>query len=108
MIPGRFDERVADELLAETGGNPLALLELPRGLAPAHLAGGFGWPGALSLQGRIQETFLKRLDALPDETQQLLLVAAAEPTGDPALLWRAAERFGVTSAALAPAESARL
>ena len=108
VIPGRFDERVADELLTETRGNPLALLELPRGLSAAQLAGGFALPGALSLSGRIEESFRLRLEALPDETQQLLLVAAAEPVGDPALLWRAVERFGVTSAALAPAESAGL
>jgi DNA-binding CsgD family transcriptional regulator len=108
VIPGRFDERVADELLAETRGNPLALLELPRGLSAAQLAGGFGVPAALSLSSKIEESFRLRLAALPEQTQQLLLVAAAEPVGDPALLWRAAERFGVTSAALAPAESAGL
>src|SRR3954470_918678 len=108
VIPGRLDERVADVLLAETRGNPLALLELPRGLSAAQLAGGFGLPGALSLSGRIEESFRLRLEALPEETQQLLLVAAAERVGDPALLWRAAERFGVTRAALEPAESAGL
>jgi DNA-binding CsgD family transcriptional regulator len=108
VIPGRLDERVADQLVAEARGNPLALLELPRGLSPAQLAGGFGLPGALSLQGRIEQSFVQRLDALPDETQQLLLVAAAEPLGDPALLWRAAERLGITGAAPEPAESAGL
>src|SRR4051812_38331473 len=96
VLPGRLDERIADELLAETRGNPLALLELPRGLTAARLAGGFGLPGALSLQGRIEESFLARLEALPDDTQRLLLVAAAEPTGDPALLWRAAELLALT------------
>ena len=108
VIPGRLDERVADELLAETRGNPLALLELPRGLSPAQLAGGFGLPAALSLSGRIEESFGQRLEALPEDTLRLLLVAAAEPTGDPALLWRAAERLGITSPALEPAESAGL
>jgi DNA-binding CsgD family transcriptional regulator len=103
VIPGRLDERVADELLAETRGNPLALLELPQGLTAAQLAGGFALPGVLSLSGRIEESFLMRLEALPAETQRLLLVAAAEPTGDPALLWRAAERLEITSAALDPA-----
>src|SRR6185312_5159603 len=105
VIPGRLDERVADELLAETRGNPLALLELPRGLTAAQLAGGFGLPAALSLSGRMEESFRRRLEALPGDSQRLLLVAAAEPTGDPALLWRAAERLGVTGAALRPAES---
>ncbi len=108
VIPGRLDEGVADELLAETRGNPLALLELPRGLSAAQLAGGFALPGALSLSGRIEESFVKRLEALPAETQRLLLVAAAEPVGDPALLGRAAERLGITRAALEPAESAGL
>jgi DNA-binding CsgD family transcriptional regulator len=108
VIPGRLDERVADELLAETRGNPLALLELPRGLSAAQLAGGFGLPGALSLSGRIEESFVNRLEALPADTQRLLLAAAADPLGDSALLGRAAERLGITSAALEPAESAGL
>src|SRR5690348_14591066 len=85
VLPGRLDEAVADELLAEARGNPLALLELPRGLSAAQLAGGFGLPGALSLSGKIEESFRLRLEALPEDTQQLLLVAAAEPVGDPAL-----------------------
>src|SRR3954453_20941963 len=96
MIAGRLDDRVTDQLVAEARGNPLALLELPRGLSPAQLAGGFGVPAALSLQGRIEQSFLQRLEALPESTQRLLLVAAAEPLGDPALLWRAAERLGIT------------
>jgi DNA-binding CsgD family transcriptional regulator len=108
VIPGRFDERVADQLVAEARGNPLALLELPRGLTAAQLAGGFGLPGAMSLQGRIEESFLQRLEALPEGTQRLLLVAAAEPVGDPALLWRTAERLEITGRVLEPAESAGL
>jgi DNA-binding CsgD family transcriptional regulator len=107
-IPGRLDERVADQLLVEARGNPLALLELPRGLSPAQLAGGFGLPGALSLSGRIEERFVNRVERLPEDTQQLLLVAAAEPTGDPELLWSAAARLGIADAALDPAESAGL
>ena len=108
VIPGRLDDRVADQLVAEARGNPLALLELPRGLSPAQLAGGFGLPAALSRQGRIEQTFLRRLEALPPDTQRLLLVAAAEPLGDPALLWRAAERLEIASSARDPAESAGL
>src|SRR3954447_13474692 len=108
VIPGRLDEQVADQLVAEARGNPLALLELPRGLSAAELAGGFGLPGALSLSGRIEETFLERLERLPEDTQRLLLVAAAQPLGDPELLWRAAERLGLAGAALEPAESAGL
>jgi DNA-binding CsgD family transcriptional regulator len=107
-ILGRLDERVADQLLVEARGNPLALLELPRGLSPAQLAGGFGLSGALSLSGKIEESFANRVQALPEDTQRLLLLAAAEPTGDPGLLWSAAARLEIASAALYPAESARL
>jgi DNA-binding CsgD family transcriptional regulator len=103
-----LDVRVREQILAETRGNPLALLELPRGLSPAQLAGGFGLPRALSLSGRIEESFLRRFEALPSETQRLLLLAAAESTGDPSLLWRAAERLGIGRTALEPAERAGL
>jgi DNA-binding CsgD family transcriptional regulator len=90
-----LDERVRERLVAETRGNPLALLELPRGLTPGELAGGFGLLDALGLSGRIEDSFRRRLAGLPDETQRLLLVAAAEPVGDPVLVWRAAGRLGV-------------
>jgi DNA-binding CsgD family transcriptional regulator len=105
VIAGPLDERVRERIVAETGGNPLALLELPRGLAPAELAGGFGLPDALPLSGRIEESFLRRLDGLAPETQRLLLVAAAEPVGEPALLWRAAERLGIGVGVAGPATS---
>jgi DNA-binding CsgD family transcriptional regulator len=108
VIPGRLDEGVADELLAETRGNPLALLELPRGLSAAQLAGGFALPRAMSLSSRIEESFARRLEVLPGETRCLLLAAAAEPLGDPWLLGRAAERLGITGAALEPAQEAGL
>ncbi|HEX4760074.1 MAG TPA: AAA family ATPase, partial [Thermoleophilaceae bacterium] len=108
VIPGRLDERVADQLVAEAHGNPLALLELPRGLSPSQLAGGFGLPRALSLDSRIEQSFRYRLEALPKGTQRLLLVAAAEPTGDPGLLWRAAERLHISGPVLDAAETAGL
>jgi DNA-binding CsgD family transcriptional regulator len=106
--PGRLDQRVADQLVAEARGNPLALLELPRGLTPAELAGGFGLPEALPLQGRIEDRFLQRLETLPADTRRLLLVAAADPTGDPVLVWRAAAGLGLTDAALEPLDGADL
>jgi hypothetical protein len=90
-----LDERVRERLVAETRGNPLALLELPRGLTPAELAGGFGLPDTLPLSGRIEDSFRRRLEGLPAATQRLLLVAAAESVGDPALVWRAAGQLGV-------------
>jgi DNA-binding CsgD family transcriptional regulator len=91
----RLDERVRDRIIAETRGNPLALLELPRGLTATQLAGGFGLVGAHALTGRIEESFVRRLEALPHAARRLLLVAAAEPVGDPVLLWRACERLSI-------------
>ena len=108
VIHGPLDERVRDRIVAETRGNPLALLELPRGSTPAELAGGFGRPDALPMSGRIEESFRRRLEALPADTRQLLLVAATEPVGDPALVWRAAERLGIGVEAAAPAAAAGL
>ncbi|HET7046852.1 MAG TPA: AAA family ATPase [Solirubrobacteraceae bacterium] len=108
VFPGRLDALVADQIVAETRGNPLALLELPRGLSAAELAGGFGLPGAVSLEGRIEESFRQRLGALPDDTRRLFLVAAAEPLGDPALLRRAAAILGLTDQAVEPARRAAL
>ena len=95
----KLDERVRDRIVAEVRGNPLALLELPRGLTATQLAGGFGVVGAQGLPGRIEENFVRRLVTLSDEARLLLLVAAAEPVGDPLLLWRAAERLGIAPAA---------
>ena len=96
-----LDERVRERIVAETRGNPLALLELPRGLTPAELAGGFGLLDALGLSGRIEDSFRRRLAGLPAETQRLLLVAAAESAGDPVLVWRAATQLGIGVAAAA-------
>jgi DNA-binding CsgD family transcriptional regulator len=103
-----LDTRVRDQILAETRGNPLALLELPRGLTPQQLAGGFGLPTAARLSGGIEENFRRRIDVLPDETRRLLLIAAAEPLGDPALVWGAAARLGIGAEATAPATEAGL
>ncbi|MGC2345841.1 MAG: ATP-binding protein, partial [Mycobacterium sp.] len=82
-----LDARVRDQILAETRGNPLALLELPRGLTPQELAGGFGLPTAARISDGIEENFRRRIEVLPDQTRRLLLIAAAEPLGDPALVW---------------------
>jgi DNA-binding CsgD family transcriptional regulator len=107
-LTGPLDPRVRDRIVAEASGNPLALLELPRGLPPAELAGGFVLPDALPLSGRIEESFQRRLEALPADTRALLLVAAAEPVGDPVLLWRAAERLDIATQAATPAAEAGL
>ena len=90
-----LDDRVRERIVAETRGNPLALLELPRGLTAAELAGGFGLPDALGLSGRIEDSFQRRVARLPADTRRLLLVAASEPVGDPVLLWRAAGQLGI-------------
>ncbi|ONI92775.1 LuxR family transcriptional regulator [Saccharothrix sp. ALI-22-I] len=107
VVLGRVDERVRDRIVAEAGGNPLALLELPRDLTAAELAGGFGRPDARPLASQIERSFLRRIESLPGTTQRLLLVAAAEPVGDVALLRRAAERLGIGMDAAA-AEAAGL
>jgi len=101
----KLDEAVRDRIVAETRGNPLALLELPRGLTASQLAGGFGLLGAQALTGRIEESFVRRLELLSDDGRRLLLVAASEPVGDPLLLWRAAERLGIGPAAAEAAEA---
>jgi DNA-binding CsgD family transcriptional regulator len=108
VLPGPLDARVRDQIVAETRGNPLALLELPWGLTAAQLAGGFGLPGAIPLAGSIEESFGRRVSALPNQTRRLLLLAAADPTGDPALVWRAAGRLGIDAGAVAPAADAGL
>jgi len=95
VVRFRLDEQVWDRMLAETAGNPLALLELPRGLSPTQLAGGFGLVGAQPVPARIEQGFWRRLEALPAETRSLMLVAAAEQARDPALVWRAAGQPGI-------------
>jgi DNA-binding CsgD family transcriptional regulator len=107
-LTGPLDDRIRDLIVAETQGNPLALLELPRGLTPAELAGGFGLPGAAPLPERIAESFRRQLEALPAQSRLLLLLAAAEPYGDLSRVWRAAERLGIPAAAAGPAVDAGL
>jgi DNA-binding NarL/FixJ family response regulator len=107
-VPGRLDDGVRDRIVAETRGNPLALTELPRGLTPAELAGGFRLPNGVAIEGRIEESFQRRLDALPGDSRRLLLLAAAEPVGDAVLLWRAAAGLGIGADAAEPAEAAGL
>ena len=100
--PAGIDERVRDRILAETHGNPLALLELPRGMTAAELAGGFAPPPA-SGRPALEDGFRRRLDALPADTRRLLQLAAADPVGEPLLVWRAAERLGIHPEAATPA-----
>ena len=106
ILPGRLDERVLERIIVETRGNPLALLELPRGRTPAQLAGGFDLTAALPLSTGIEQSFTRRLARLPHSARRLLLLAAAEPLGDPALLWRAAKQLGIPVAAADTVESA--
>jgi DNA-binding CsgD family transcriptional regulator len=105
VLPGLRDERVLDRIIAESGGNPLALLELPRGVTAAELAGGFGVVDPLPVTGMIEQSFLRRITPLPEVTRFLLLLAAAEPVGDPVLLWRAAGSLGISADAASPAEA---
>jgi DNA-binding CsgD family transcriptional regulator len=108
-LAGPLDTRVRDRIIADTHGNPLALLELPRGLTPAELTGGFGVrTAAVPLAGRIEENFTRQLEALPAQTQRLVQLAAADPTGDPVLVWRAAGRLAIGAGAAEPAAKAGL
>ena len=99
-LPTRLDERVLDRIVLETRGNPLAVLELPRGLTPAQLAGGFGLPATKTMPANIEESFTRRLAGLPDDARRFLLLAAADAVGDPALLWRAAQELGIAKSAV--------
>jgi DNA-binding CsgD family transcriptional regulator len=108
VLSGPVDTRVRDRIVAETRGNPLALLELPRGLTAAELAFGFGGHNPDSLVGRVEEGFQRRIELLPASTRTLLLAAAVEPIGDVPLLWRALEGLGIGPGAAAPAEAAGL
>jgi DNA-binding CsgD family transcriptional regulator len=103
-----LDERVRDQIIAEARGKPEALLELTRGRTPGELAGGFGLPGAVAVPSRVEEDYRRQLALLPAATQLLLLIAAAEPGGNPVLIWRAAGHLGIQAEAAEPAVAAGL
>src|SRR6267142_642046 len=105
FLPAPLDAQVLEQVVVETRGNPLGLLELPRGLTPAQIAGGFGLPAAVPVHAGIEALFAQRLAALPPDARLLLLVAAADATGDAALMWRAAQRLGLRESAARAAES---
>jgi hypothetical protein len=105
VLAARLDESVLEQIIAETGGNPLAILDLPRGLTPAQLAGGFGLPAAMPLSSGIEQSYMRRLARLPRDARRLLLLAAAETVGDPALLWRAAQQLAIPDTAARALES---
>jgi DNA-binding CsgD family transcriptional regulator len=107
-LPAQFDERVRDRIVAETRGNPLALLELPRSMSATELAGGFELPAAADLPRHLEDHYVQLARDLPEPTQRLLLLAAAEPIGDATLVWRAAYGLGIEDSSLAPAEDAQL
>lgn len=102
------DPMVRDQIIAETRGNPLALLELSRGRTPAELAFGFSGRDTTTLAGRVEEGFVRRVAALPPDTRMVMLAAAVEPVGDMSLLWRALEHLGVVADDASPAVSAGL
>jgi DNA-binding CsgD family transcriptional regulator len=108
VVSGRLDAPVSDRIVAETRGNPLALLELSRGMTSAELAGGFALPDAVDVPTQIEERYRQRIDRLPADTQQLMLLAAADPVGDAILLWRAAAILGLTVESAEPAAAAEL
>ncbi|KAA0100033.1 LuxR family transcriptional regulator [Mycolicibacterium sp. P1-18] len=108
VLPGRLDHRVRDRLLGEAAGNPLALTEMPVTLTPGELAGGFGLVNPRTSPGSVEDVFTQRLQALPERTRLLLLIAAAEPAGEAGWLWAAAERLGLGVDDAAAAEAAGL
>jgi DNA-binding CsgD family transcriptional regulator len=107
-IAGPLNDQVRDRIVAETRGNPLGLLELPRGMTAAELAGGFGIPITATVSDQIEDRYSRRVQALPDATQRLMLLAAADPTGDATLLWRAAHTLGIAHEAAIAADSEQL
>jgi DNA-binding CsgD family transcriptional regulator len=107
-VPGRLDDHVRDRIIDETAGNPLALLELSRRMSPSERAGGFAPPEESELSSRLAEGYQRRVAGLPEATQRLMLLAAAEPLGDAGLLWRAVDRLSIDPGALAPATDAGL
>jgi DNA-binding CsgD family transcriptional regulator len=107
-LPGGLHERVRDRIIGETRGNPLALVELSKRMSPAERAGGFPQPATGDLPDRLTQEYQERVAKLAEPTQQLLLLAAAEPLGDAALLWRAADRSSIEPTALAAATEAGL
>jgi DNA-binding CsgD family transcriptional regulator len=107
-VQGRLDDRVRDRIVAESRGNPLALLDLPRRMSATELAGGFEVVAPTDLPRHLEDHYLQRAAELPEATQRLLLLGAAEPTGDATLVWRAAHGLGIDRSSLAPAEDAQL
>ncbi len=103
VLAGPLDPGVRERIITETRGNPLALLELARGSTPAELAGGFGTPHAVPLSESIEESFRRRLEALPAQTRRLVVLAAADPVGEPTLVWRGAQQLGIPPEAAGPA-----
>ena len=108
MLTAPLDPRVRDQIVSETRGVPLAILGLVEEVTPAELAGGFGLPAGAPISTGIEDSFARRLDALPDQTRRLLQLAAADPLGDPLLVWRAGERLGIPMQAATPAAQAGL
>jgi DNA-binding CsgD family transcriptional regulator len=108
VLTAPLDARVRDQIVSETRGNPLAMLELLRELTPAELAGGFGLPGGIAHSGSVEESYRRRLKRLPAATRRLLLLAAADPVGDPLLVWQAAAQLGIPEDAATPAANAGL
>jgi DNA-binding CsgD family transcriptional regulator len=108
VLVERLDARVRNQIIAEARGNPLALVELPRALTSHRLAGGFGLPDAVQLPRSAEESIQRQFEVLPDPTRRLLVLTAADPTGDPTLVWRAANRLGIGADAALPAREAGL
>ena len=107
-VPGQLHASVRDRLIAETRGSPLALLELARSMSAPERAGGYALPATGDVPTQVEQQYLRRVDALPEATRRLVLLAAADPLGDATLLWRAADLLSIAASAAAPAAAAGL
>lgn len=103
-----LDPLIREQIVTESRGNPLALLELPRGMTPAQLAGGFGLATVMPISERLEHSFTRRFAALPSATKKILRLAAADPVGEPSVRWKAAARLGLDPEAATPAIEAGL
>ena len=103
-----LDPVIREQIVTESRGNPLALLELPRGITPAQLAGGFALPAVMPVASCLEDSFMRRLEALPPATKEILQLAAADPVGEPSVRWNAAARLGLDPGAATPAIEAGL
>jgi DNA-binding CsgD family transcriptional regulator len=95
VLPAAVDEPIVERFIAETEGNPLALLELSHGLSATAIDSDVDRRDSRGLWLRLEESFQRRVEALEKSVGTFLLIAAAEPAGEPVLIWRATGLLGL-------------